>query len=61
MLVEPETFSLPAGAKKTVKLIVRVEKVESRRQKVKLTFALDGGQDQEIELELQIKRRGLFG
>jgi hypothetical protein len=61
LLVQPEVFSLAAGAKKTIKLIVRVDKVQDRKQKVKLTFALDGGHDQEIEVRLQLKRRGLFG
>jgi len=35
--------------------------VRERRQKVKLTFALDGGPDRQVEVRLKVKRRGLFG
>jgi serine/threonine protein kinase len=61
LLVKPEIFRLVAGAKQVVKLTGRVDKVRSRKEKVKLTFAVDGGQDQEIEVRLEVKRRGLFG
>jgi hypothetical protein len=44
-----------------VKLVGRVDKVRGRRQRVALTFALDGGHSRELEVRLQIKRRGLFG
>ena len=61
LLVKPETFKLVAGAKQVVKLVGRVDKVRGREQKVTLTFAVDGGQDQAVEVRLEVKRRGLFG
>jgi serine/threonine protein kinase len=61
LLIKPETFKLVPGARQIVKLTGRVNKVRGRKQKVVLTFAVDGGRDQEIEVRLEIKRRGLFG
>jgi serine/threonine protein kinase len=61
LLVKPETFRLVAGAKQVVKLTGRVDKVRNRKEQVRLIFAVDGGQDQEIEVRLEVKRRGLFG
>jgi tRNA A-37 threonylcarbamoyl transferase component Bud32 len=61
LLVKPETFKLVAGAKQVVKLVGRVDKVRGREQKVMLTFAVDGGPDQAVEVRLEVKRWGLFG
>jgi serine/threonine-protein kinase len=61
LLIKPETFRLVPGARQVVKLVGRVDKVRGRKQVIALTFALDGGQSQELEVRLQIKRRGLFG
>jgi serine/threonine protein kinase len=61
LLVKPETFRLVAGARQVVKLTGRVDKVRNRKEKVKLTFAVDGGPDQTVEVRLEVKRRGLFG
>jgi serine/threonine protein kinase len=61
LLSKPDTFRLVPGAKQAVKLVGRVDKVRRREQRVALTFALDGGRDQEIEVRLRVKRRGLFG
>lgn len=61
LLVKPETFRLVAGARQVVKLVGRVDKVRGRQQKVRLTFAVDGGPDQAVEVRLKVKRRGLFG
>jgi tRNA A-37 threonylcarbamoyl transferase component Bud32 len=61
LLIKPQTFRLMPGAKQVVKLIGRVDKVRGRRQKVTLTFAVDGGPDQEIDIRLEVKRQGLFG
>jgi hypothetical protein len=61
LLIKPETFRLVPGAKQVIKLLGRVDKVRARRHKVTLTFAVDGGQDQEVEVLLEVKRRGLFG
>jgi hypothetical protein len=61
LLVKPETFRLVAGARQVVKLVGRVDKVRGRKHKVMLTFAVDGGQDRQLEVRLEIKRRGLFG
>ena len=61
LLIKPQTFRLVAGAKQAVNLIGRVDKVRGRRQKVTLTFAVDGGQDQELGVQLELKRQRLFG
>jgi serine/threonine protein kinase len=61
LLVKPETFRLVTGARQVVKLVGRVDKMRGRKQRVALRFALDGGQDRQVEVRLEIKRRGLFG
>jgi serine/threonine-protein kinase len=61
LLVKPDTFKLVPGARQVVKIVGRVDKVRGRKHKVALTFGVDGGRDQEVEVLLQIKRRGLFG
>ena len=61
LLIKPESFRLAAGTKQVVRLVGRVDKVRGRKHKVTLTFALDGGRDQEVQVLLQVKRRGLFG
>ena len=61
LLIKPETFKLVPGARQVVTLVGRVDKVRGRKQKINLTFALDGGQDAEVEVRLEVKRRGLFG
>jgi hypothetical protein len=61
LLVKPGQFGLAPGTRQVVELVGRVDKVQGRRQKVKVTFALDGGRDQEVEVRLQVRRRGLFG
>ncbi len=61
LLVKPVTFRLVPGARQVVKLVGRVDKVRGRKEKVRLTFAVDGGPDQEIEVLLEIKGRGWFG
>jgi tRNA A-37 threonylcarbamoyl transferase component Bud32 len=61
LLIKPATFRLVANARQAVKLVGRVDKVRGRKQKVMLTFAVDGGQDQTVEVRLEVKRRGLFG
>jgi hypothetical protein len=62
LLVKPESFHLVAGARQVVKMVGRVGKVPRGRQhRVTLTFALEGGQDQEVEIVLRVKGGGLFG
>jgi serine/threonine protein kinase len=61
LLVKPETFRLVGGARQVVRLVGRVDKLRGRKHKVTLTFAVDGGQDWQVEVRLEIKRRGLFG
>jgi tRNA A-37 threonylcarbamoyl transferase component Bud32 len=64
LLVKPETFRLSAGGSQVVQLTGRVDKVKSHSERVRLAFAVDGGQDedkQEVEVRLKVKRRGLFG
>jgi serine/threonine protein kinase len=61
LLVKPEVLRLVPGARQQVELVGRVDKVRGRKEKVTLTFSLDGGPNQEVEVLLEIKRRGLFG
>ncbi len=61
LLVNPEAFRLAPGAQQVVRLIGRVDRVRGRKQKVRLIFALEGGPDRQVEVQLRIKRRGLFG
>jgi len=61
LLVKPETFKLVAGARQVVRLTGRVDKVRNRTERVKLTFAVEGGPAQEVEVRLEVRRRGLFG
>jgi hypothetical protein len=61
LLVKPQTFKLVPGARQVVKLVGRVDKVRGRKQKVRLTLAVDGGQDQTVEVRMVVGRRGLFG
>jgi P pilus assembly chaperone PapD len=60
-LVNPEGFRLAAGARQTVKFVARIDKVRGSREEVRLRFSVDGGKDQEIEVRLRTRRRGLFG
>jgi len=61
LLVTPESFVLVPGAGQLVKLIGRIDKVEGRKQQVKLTVAPDGGKNQDVKVLLKVKRGGLFG
>jgi hypothetical protein len=61
LLIKPTTFRLVPGARQVVKLVGRVDKVRGRKQEVALTFALDGGMNQEVQVLLEVKRKGLFG
>jgi hypothetical protein len=59
--VEPESFNLVPGARQVIKVRGRLDKVHSRRHEARLTLAVDGGADQQVEVLLESKRRGLFG
>lgn len=61
LLVKPHVFRLAAGAQEVVTIRGRVDKARSGEHEVKLTFAVDGGQDVEVDVVLQVRRRGLFG
>jgi P pilus assembly chaperone PapD len=61
LLVKPEGFRLAAGARQTVKLVVRIDKLRGSREEARLKFAVDGGEDREIEVRVKVRRRGLFG
>ena len=61
LLVKPGVFRLAPGARQQVDLVGRVDKVRGRREQVTLTFSPDGGRNQEVEVRLEVKRRGLFG
>jgi serine/threonine protein kinase len=59
--VKPKTFRLVAGARQVVKVTGQVQDVRNRTAQARLTFAVDGGQAQEVEVRLEVKRRGWFG
>jgi hypothetical protein len=61
LLVKPGTFRLVPGARQVVNFVGRVDKIRGRKQRERLTFAVDGGRDQEIEVSVQVKGGGLFG
>ena len=61
LLVTPASFHLGPGKRQVVELVGRVDKVRDRRQKISLAFAPQGGRNREVQVRLQIKRRGLFG
>jgi hypothetical protein len=61
LLVKPEKFRLAPGARQEVGLVGRVDKVKGRKEKASLVFTLDGGRDQEVDVQLKVKRRSLFG
>jgi len=58
---KPGTFRLVPGARQVVKLSVHADKAPSGSQKLTLTFAVDAGPDQQIEILLRVKGSGLFG
>jgi hypothetical protein len=58
--VKPATFGLVAGARQVVKLTARPGRLRGEHRN-KLVFALDGGQDQEVQVKIKVKRGGLFG
>lgn len=59
--VEPLTFHLVPGARQVVKIRGRPDRAQSGRHQAKLTLAVDGGTDQQVEVLLEARRRGLFG
>jgi serine/threonine protein kinase len=61
LLIRPDTFRLGAGAKQVVKLVGRLDKLQSGSQQVTLTFAVGAGPDQTVEVSLRVKGGGLFG
>jgi hypothetical protein len=60
LLVKPQAFRLAQGTRQKVDLVGRVDRVQGRKEKATLVFALAGGRDQEVEVLLRIKRRSLF-
>jgi hypothetical protein len=61
LLIKPDRFGLAPGARQVVEFVGRVDKVRGRKQRAKVTFALDSGTNQQIDVRLQVRRRGLFG
>jgi hypothetical protein len=61
LLVKPDRFTVAPGARQVVEFVGRVDRVQGRRHKEKVSFDLGGGRDREIEVRLQLRRRGLFG
>jgi tRNA A-37 threonylcarbamoyl transferase component Bud32 len=58
--VKPAAFGLVAGARQVVKLTARPGRMRGTHRS-KLTFALDGGHDQQVEVRINVRRGGLFG
>jgi tRNA A-37 threonylcarbamoyl transferase component Bud32 len=61
LLVKPETFRLAPGGRQEIGLVGRVDKVRGRKEQATLVLALDGGPDQEVDVQVKVKRRSLFG
>jgi hypothetical protein len=61
LLVNPETLVLRPGARQTVKLVGRIDKVQGRKQEVVLTVSPNGGKSHKVKVLLKVKRGGLFG
>ncbi len=61
LLVKPEAFRLGPGGRQEVRLVGRVAKVPGRRERVRLRIAVDGSEDQTIEVSLRVGRGRLFG
>ena len=60
LLLKPDTFRLAPGDQQVVKVRARVDKARSGKHDVRLTFAVDGGHDLQVDVVLEVKRRGLF-
>jgi tRNA A-37 threonylcarbamoyl transferase component Bud32 len=60
LLVKPQTFRLAAGARQVVRVRGRVDKARSGQHQEKLTFAVDGGHQVDVDVVLEVKKRGLF-
>jgi hypothetical protein len=58
---EPNSFRLQPGASQIVRLQARLDRLRGRTKQITVTFVLDGGPDQDVEVFLEVKRRGLFG
>jgi hypothetical protein len=61
LLAKPEVFRLTPGAKQVVRLVGRIDRLRGGEQIVSIAFALDGGPNTEVEVKIEVKRRGLFG
>ncbi len=61
LLVKPETFHLQPGTSQEVELVARVDRVRGRKERAVFTVAPDGGQHQNVEVELRLKGGRLFG
>jgi hypothetical protein len=59
--VRPKIFTLAPGAQQTVEFAVDVDQVRGRKHRIMVPFALDEGWHQEVEVHLEVERRGLFG
>lgn len=59
--VKPMAFLLLAGAKQVVKLVGWAGQLRAGEYKVTLTFAVDGGPAQTVEVLLRVRGGGLFG
>jgi hypothetical protein len=55
-LVKPERVRLDAGGIQAVRLVGRVDKLRGRRYRVKLRIAVEGGQAQEVQVLLRVRR-----
>ena len=60
LLVDPVSFQLAPGGRQDVQLVGRVDRISGRKQRVSLIFAVRGGRNQEVRVDLRIKRGRLF-
>jgi serine/threonine protein kinase len=53
--VKPEHFQLQPAAEQSVELVGLTAKIQGRKHRVTVTIALEGGQDQQVEIRLRLK------
>jgi serine/threonine protein kinase len=56
LLIKPERLRLDARGTQAVRLVGRVDKLRGRRYRVKLRIAVEGGQAQEVQVVLRVRR-----
>jgi hypothetical protein len=61
LLIKPDSFRLAPGANQVVTVRGRVDKARSGKHGDRLTFAVAGGHEVQVDVVLEVRGRGLFG